>query len=277
MSAQPCGCDPTHKPHPWVCEWHRQEGQLASMESNGQDFVKNPGNGAQQSFATGATRSSDRDKFDFEGHIAPEVLAYYASYMHKHRVQRDGNIRASDNWQQGIPRYRFVKSLIRHVFEFWRMWRGNAVRNPDNGQLFTFGDVLCAILFNTMGLIFEMQRRNPGMLDRMELSQTERGALELEDKPKDVQLGMKRPEQEPIATPARQFASDRKCVGADGCIFVSGCPGDCSLGAKAALERQAAQQSDRAQVVSKVVRAGHDCRYDDPPALGGEPDARGVR
>lgn len=25
MSAQPCGCDPTHKPQPYICERHLQE------------------------------------------------------------------------------------------------------------------------------------------------------------------------------------------------------------------------------------------------------------
>ena len=118
----------------------------------------NAGNGAQSGFSTGATRSTDANKIDFEGHINPEVLEIFGEYMNRHRVQRDGQLRASDNWQKGIPLYRYVKSLIRHTFEFWRMWRGALVTNPDNGQSFTFRDVLSAILFNVMGLMYEMNR-----------------------------------------------------------------------------------------------------------------------
>jgi len=119
-----------------------------------------PGNGDQTDFTTGATRSADVDKIDYEGHIHPNVLALFGDYMHRHRVQRDGKVRASDNWQEGIPVYRYVKSLVRHTFEFWRMWRGTLVQSPDSPIYapFTINDVLCAILFNTMGLILELNR-----------------------------------------------------------------------------------------------------------------------
>ena len=116
------------------------------------------GNGAQAGFSTGATRSTSEGKIDFEGHFNPEVLAIFGDYMNRHRIQRDGQLRASDNWQMGIPIYRYTKSLVRHNLEFWRMWRGREVINLDNGQPFTFRDVLCAIMFNTMGLIYEMDR-----------------------------------------------------------------------------------------------------------------------
>jgi hypothetical protein len=116
------------------------------------------GNGEQVSFPTGATRSTSEDKVDFEGHINPEVQAIFGQYMHDHRVQRDGRLRASDNWQRGVPIYRYVKSLIRHTFEFWRMWRGNIVINVDNGHPFTLREVLCAIRFNVDGLIYELNR-----------------------------------------------------------------------------------------------------------------------
>ena len=116
------------------------------------------GNGVQSVFTTGATRSTDTNKIDFEGHINPEVLEIFGEYMNRHRVQRDGQLRASDNWQKGIPLYRYVKSLIRHTFEFWRMWRGKSVINPDNNRPFIFRDVLSAILFNVMGLMYEMSR-----------------------------------------------------------------------------------------------------------------------
>lgn len=142
---------------------------MASREAAG---LSEAGNGVQTGFSTGATRSTDENKIDFEGHLNPEVLHIFGEYMHRHRVQRDGQLRASDNWQKGIPIHRYVKSLIRHTFEFWRMWRGYAVQNPDNGQLFTFRDVLSANLFNTMGILLELRRRE--MLGLRYLATTER-------------------------------------------------------------------------------------------------------
>ena len=140
------------------------------------------GNGPQQGFTTGATRSTDADKIDYEGHLHPDVLAVFGEYMHAHRIQRDGRTRASDNWQEGIPVYRYVKSLIRHTFEFWRMWRGTTVRNPDNGAYFTFRDVLSAILFNVMGIIYELQcERFECLLNETYLPKSSRKGYENED------------------------------------------------------------------------------------------------
>ena len=45
-------------------------------------------------FETGATRDEEIGKYDFEGFLAPTVLVRFAEYMHKHRIQADGNIRA---------------------------------------------------------------------------------------------------------------------------------------------------------------------------------------
>lgn len=136
------------------------------------------GNGAQEGFTTGATRSTSEGKVDFEGHINPEVLAIYGDYMHRHRVQRNGKLRASDNWQQGIPLHRYMKSLLRHTFELWRMWRGTGVVNPDSGGFFQFRDVLCAILFNVMGMIYEMNKRSPHDLNAILLTPDLREEIE---------------------------------------------------------------------------------------------------
>ncbi len=155
---------------------------MASREAAGLDNQKIPGNGSQTGFTTGATRSTDANKVDYEGHINPEVLAIYGDYMNRHRVQRDGQLRQSDNWQKGIPLYRYVKSLIRHTFEFWRMWRGTTVLNPDNNKLFTFQDVLCAILFNVMGIMYEMQRaKAQNLLREVALMPSEREEKERGD------------------------------------------------------------------------------------------------
>lgn len=194
-----------------MCEWHvaerqlflqqqLEEGRVASREAAGyRDNITErctvertakegtipttAGNGPQQGFATGATRSTNEGKVDYEGHLNPDVLAVFGEYMHAHRVQRDGQLRASDNWQKGIPTYRYVKSLIRHTFEFWRMWRGTVVRNPDSGAHFTFREVLSAMLFNVMGIIFEATQRHPEFLDSQALPGWRRELWEREDQP----------------------------------------------------------------------------------------------
>lgn len=220
MNALICGCDPGLRNKRWpagyVCERHqkdnivgfqithvpievhnpgmtsfinsivqKEEDALASREAAGLDKTVSAGNGEQAGFSTGATRSTDAGKIDYEGHLNPQVLALFGEYMNAHRVQRDGRVRASDNWQKGIPLYRYVKSLIRHVFEFWRMWRGYRVMNVDNGLYFTMHEVLSAILFNVMGIIYELDRINEqdGMLGATMISNAERERFENADNP----------------------------------------------------------------------------------------------
>lgn len=109
-----------------------------------------------QQFASGATRNDDSGKYDYEGFINPEALHAYGEYMHEHRTQRDGSIRDSDNWQKGIPFRKYVKSLVRHSIDLWRMDRGYAVTNPDTGKPHTKKELCCAIIFNAMGYLKEM-------------------------------------------------------------------------------------------------------------------------
>jgi len=108
-----------------------------------------------QQFKTGATRSADQHKFDYEGFFNPEVLYRYATYMHEHRKQPDGNVRDSDNWQKGIPLTNYIKSLVRHVIDLWRLHRGYKVINPDTNQPHTVDELCCAIMFNSMGYLKE--------------------------------------------------------------------------------------------------------------------------
>jgi hypothetical protein len=100
-------------------------------------------------FQTGATRDSDDGKLDFEGFISPRVLYRFAEYMHRHRYQADGAVRASDNWQKGIPSEAYIKSLARHFMDLWWRWRDQP--NDDEG----INEALCAILFNAQGLLHE--------------------------------------------------------------------------------------------------------------------------
>jgi hypothetical protein len=97
-------------------------------------------------FETGATRSSDEGKLDFEGFLHPLFIQRFAEYMHKHRKQEDGKLRASDNWQKGMPKESFMKSGWRHFFDWWKQhrgWKGND----------TLEDSICALVFNCQGYL----------------------------------------------------------------------------------------------------------------------------
>lgn len=107
-------------------------------------------NGTVRAFETGATRDTAADKIDPEGFLSPLVLEAFAQYMHRHRVQSDGSLRTSDNWQKGMPRDVYMKSLFRHFLAAWKSHRGWT--HDDEPSL---EDSLCGILFNTMGYLHE--------------------------------------------------------------------------------------------------------------------------
>jgi hypothetical protein len=102
-----------------------------------------------RTFPSGATRSSDELKPDYEGYLNPLVIEAYGKYMTKHRVQADGTIRASDNWQKGIPKDAYVKSAWRHFLTWWKIHRGY-------GNEEELEDALCALMFNVQGYLFEV-------------------------------------------------------------------------------------------------------------------------
>jgi hypothetical protein len=102
-----------------------------------------------RTFETGATRDTDKDKLDYEGFLSPLVLQRFAQYMRKHQVQADGQVRKSDNWQKGIPKDVYMKSLLRHMMELWLCHRGNITD-------ISHEESLCAILFNAQGYLFEL-------------------------------------------------------------------------------------------------------------------------
>ena len=126
-------------------------------------------------FETGATRDTENGKFDYEGFINPLVTYEYGKYMHKHRKQSDGNLRASDNWQKGINRDAYIKCLVRHCEDLKCLHRGYFVYKireigaehtivsveeikdlPSNWTITTFKDALCAIIFNASGYMLEL-------------------------------------------------------------------------------------------------------------------------
>lgn len=106
-------------------------------------------NGILREFETGATRDTSEGKLDYEGFLSPTVLKRYAGYLDKHRTQSDGVIRASDNWQKGIPPDVYMKSLCRHFFDVWEIHRGKLCTEE------AFEEALCGVMFNSMGYLFE--------------------------------------------------------------------------------------------------------------------------
>lgn len=97
--------------------------------------------GVIRKFVTGATRDSAADKVDYDGFLSVHVLRAYGAYMHKHRVQSDGSVRDSDNWQHGIPREVYRKSAWRHFVDWWAQHRAGKDTTES----------ACALLFNIMG------------------------------------------------------------------------------------------------------------------------------
>lgn len=106
-----------------------------------------------RTFQSGATRDDDVDKLDFEGFLSPLALKRYAEYMNSHRIQADGKLRDSDNWQKGIEIVAYIKSLFRHMLDVWQIHRG--YKAFDNKGKVDIEDALCAVIFNAFGYLHE--------------------------------------------------------------------------------------------------------------------------
>lgn len=111
-----------------------------------------------RSFETGATRDAEEGKLDYEGFFSPAVLKRRAEYMHKHRVQADGSLRAADNWQKGMPLEVYMKSGFRHFVDWWEKHRAAHKERdtwdfPDEEAL---QEAVCALMFNCEGYLHEL-------------------------------------------------------------------------------------------------------------------------
>jgi hypothetical protein len=112
-------------------------------------------------FSTGATRDGDTTKFDYDGFISPLTTRAYGEYMHKHRVQSDGTLRSSANWQRGIPIPTYRSSMARHYQDVksilwgWYCVSGQATDQGPQDIL----EALCGLKFNVDGLIHEIMKR----------------------------------------------------------------------------------------------------------------------
>lgn len=100
-------------------------------------------------FPSGATRDTDEGKLDFEAYLNPLVLLRYAQYMQKHQTRSDGTKRAGDDWQQGMPKAEYMKSLKRHEMDVWLHHRGYSVQAREDIET-----ALCGVIFNACGYLF---------------------------------------------------------------------------------------------------------------------------
>ena len=112
-------------------------------------------------FKTGATRNSEEGKLDYEGFLSPVALEQFALYMHHHRHLEDGTLRASDNWQQGIPLSSLMKSMWRHLKCVWTWHRGEQSEED-------ITSALCGIWFNAMAYLHELHKGNGSTLAKAE-------------------------------------------------------------------------------------------------------------
>ena len=108
-----------------------------------------------RTFESGANRSSEEGKLDYEGALSPLVLERYAQYLHEHRTLSDGTTRDSDNWQKGMPLSAYMKSAWRHFMEVWKIHRGWWYKFISEGRQKALETALCGVLFNIMGYLHE--------------------------------------------------------------------------------------------------------------------------
>ena len=130
---------------------------LANTHSIDDEFAPAPlNNDIIRQFPSGATRNSDLGKLDYDGFLSPTVLKSYALYMHKMRYLENGDMRDSDNWQKGIPKSQYLKSMWRHFMSVWTESRFRKETKPHchNSQE-AYVEQLNALLFNVMGLLHE--------------------------------------------------------------------------------------------------------------------------
>jgi hypothetical protein len=108
---------------------------------------------AIRSFSTGATRDTDDNKHDVHGYMSPIVRLRFAEYMTSKRRQPDGSVRSGSNWQNGMPRLEYAKSLERHVLDVALHVDGDGDRAKEPLEV-----ALCAAIFNAVGLLHEVLR-----------------------------------------------------------------------------------------------------------------------
>ena len=120
--------------------------------------------GKIRTFKSGATRDTSEGKHDFEAFLSPTVINRFGEYMTKNRKQSDGSLREGDNWQKGMPRDQYMKSLWRHVHDVWLEHRGLEGRDE-------LEESLCGVLFNVQGYLHELLKERHYMEKKIKKKQ----------------------------------------------------------------------------------------------------------
>jgi len=116
-----------------------------------------------RTFVTGATRDHG-NKPEFAGFLSPLAIREFGRYMHQHRTQPDGALRAADNWKNGMPRRDYLESLFRHFLDVWEIMDTEHSANPaacwDSGERLArqnkLLEALCGCFFNSQALMHEI-------------------------------------------------------------------------------------------------------------------------
>lgn len=153
-----------------------------------------------RTFDTGATRNVDTGKYDYEGFLTPTVIEAFAAYMHENRFLLDGSYRDSDNWQKGIPKPVYIKSLWRHFLDLWKIQRGHRVPEGELGASM-------GVLFNVMGWVFERIKEDNDWLARELATYREFRKAELEAREKAQNNLSDRKSPQPGGSDSRPDAS----------------------------------------------------------------------
>lgn len=101
---------------------------------------------SMRNFNTGATRDTDEGKINYNDILPAIVFEAYGKYMDKHRLQADGKLRDSDNWQQGFGENHLdvcAKSMYRHLIDVQKELDGYKSRDGIN-------EALGGLMFNTI-------------------------------------------------------------------------------------------------------------------------------
>jgi len=119
-----------------------------------------PTNKEIRQFDTGATRNLEVDP-DYHGFFSPLAMHAYGEYMHAHRLQSDGTMRESDNWQKGMPIDTYVRSLVRHVHDVQLEYDGwDGLVREDAHEPSALRAHLSAIIFNAQAWLHEIMKED---------------------------------------------------------------------------------------------------------------------
>ena len=108
-------------------------------------------------FDTGAIRDTDSGKLSYSKGLSFLVLRRYLQYLGKHRTLSDGSTRDWDNWKKGISPDVYRDSLTRHVADVNIVADGHSAE--DNHGSCNVEDLLCAVIFNAQGWLFELLKK----------------------------------------------------------------------------------------------------------------------